>query len=146
MNEPHSNAVYPTCPRQHPRVRRSAVEGVSSNVNKKSNIRKRTSAASVLPTESNASIAATVFWMLSALATAAAEVMWCVAAVTNQFSSSDLLKTWGNLSLFIAAVTAGCTLLATPVVLNVRQQQPPRAVTWGVVVIASLALVAAAVA
>ena len=86
--------------------------------------------------ESQAAIAATVFWMMCALATTCAQFTFFLVNVGKRFSEAPLLDLVSRLSLFIALVTGGVAILATPLVLAIRRQNPPKPVTVGVVLLA----------
>lgn len=86
-----------------------------------------------LPEESRAAEAVTVAWMLSTLATFAAELAagaaWAVVgpAVDDQLASP--LSGLPRLLLLIAAVTGSVSLLLAPITYRVRLVSPPRAIT-----------------
>jgi hypothetical protein len=86
-----------------------------------------------LPEESRAAEAVTVAWMLSTLATFAAELAavaaWAVVgpAVDDQLASP--LSVLPRLLLLIAAVAGSVSLLLAPITYRVRLVSPPRAIT-----------------
>ena len=95
--------------------------------------------------EDRRSIAITVGWMLSFLATALAElVAIAVQGFTVFFQASDTIRLLADWLLFTAVVSGIVTLLLTPVTLQVREVRPPQLIiTLAVVVGASPLLVLA---
>ena len=102
--------------------------------------RNKKAARSEIDNESQTAVAVTVFWMLSAFATLAAELMWGVTSLLKMSYDAKMITGLSRLSLFIGAVTALCALCSTPVVMKVRATKPPVPVTWGVVAIGAVAV------
>jgi hypothetical protein len=96
--------------------------------------------------EERSADAATIAWMLSAIATLAAELVAGLAAVVNWLAGdsdklpavSRVLPSW---FLFCAVVTGLLCLVLTPLVHKIRRQPPPRSVTITAVVIGLVPLV-----
>jgi hypothetical protein len=94
------------------------------------------------PHEDRAAEVLTVMWMLTAVATLAAQVVAAAAWVVQLYTTVPddpgtvrIVPTW---FLFCAAVTGLVCLTVTPLVYVLRRRPPPAPVTWATVVICLL--------
>jgi hypothetical protein len=93
------------------------------------------------PGESRGAEMATVAWMMSVLTTlVCGSVAAAVLLVAGQRVGTEHAQLFGRLLHFAAFVAAVVSLVLLAVVLKVRRQAPPAAVTWFAVGIALLAI------
>jgi hypothetical protein len=93
------------------------------------------------PTESRGVEAVTVLWMMSVMTTVVCGgVAALVLAVVGDRAGADYPRLFGRLLHFAAFVSATVSLVLLGVVLKVRSEPPPAAVTWFSVVVALLAI------
>ena len=95
--------------------------------------------------EDRGSVALTVVWMLTALATAAAVAVVLVARLLLwQFppdsSGASPLRIVPELFLMVATITGLLCLVLTPVVYRARRDPPPRSIATTAVVVSVLPL------
>ena len=91
--------------------------------------------------ESRGAEAATVAWMMSVLTTLiCGAIAAAVLSVVGDGAGSEQVRLFGRLLHFGASVSAVVSLLLLAVVLKVRPESPPPAVTWFAVAIALLAI------
>jgi hypothetical protein len=97
------------------------------------------------PQENRAAEAVTVAWMLTTMATLAAEVLalilWAVVWIYNRGHIPDGALALPALMLFIAAVTGTLCLLMAPLTYRVRAVPPPSGVTIMAVTVGAVPLV-----
>lgn len=98
------------------------------------------------PAEERSAEAATIAWMLAAVATLAAQLVALAARLAAWGVPGEeippvarILPGW---FLLCAVVTGGLCLLLTPLVYRVRRSPPPWPVTVGVIIISLTPLVA----
>lgn len=93
--------------------------------------------------EDRRSLAVTVAWMMTSLATVAALAFWALAAGLRQVANpspdgTQPLSAVPELLLFTSLVTGCLAVLLIPVVYRVRSVPPPQSVTWVVVTVAAI--------
>ena len=112
----------------------------------KKRTKKRKSPPPTADLESRTAEAVTVAWMLSFLATIAAECGGIFVRILMMMNdTSDRLQVLSTTLLLVAFLSGAITLILTPVVLSLRRSAPPRAIviaacTMGFVPLATLIL------
>lgn len=94
--------------------------------------------------ETRAADAMTVFWMVSFLATLAAELAFAGAFLLNRNQPSETGTALTNAMFLISVLCGVSTLLATPVTLTLRSVEPPKRIVLLAILISSVPLVALA--
>jgi hypothetical protein len=93
------------------------------------------------PTESRGAEVATVIWMMSVMTTVVCGgVAALVLAAVGDRAGADYPRLFGRLLHFAAFVSATISLVLLALVLKVRSEPPPRAVTWFSVAVALVAI------
>ena len=125
---------------------KSASKKASKTASPKSSPRDA-NAEAIDPGEDRAAVAATVAWMLTALATGLAQITAVAILGLHRVLTDDPEKLAAPLKmlprlLFFVALIAGLTsIILTPIVYRFRKTPPPRSITTFVVVIALIPFV-----